>query len=114
MPKIPTIKKRATFVKMNASATRFAVSCFIMQMIKNETPEEVHIGYTVTKKLGNAVVRNKIKRRLREAARRTIPAHAKAGYDYVFIARQKALTCDFAELVSEMEFAFSKIRHTRA
>ncbi|MDX2074002.1 MAG: ribonuclease P protein component [Alphaproteobacteria bacterium] len=113
---IETIKGRANFVRMNTHASRFVVSNFILQMIEvPDMPEgQVRIGYTVTKKLGNAVVRNRIKRRLREAARKTIPTHAKTGRSYVFIARHKALSCDFAELVRDMEFAFSRIRHPGA
>ncbi len=113
--KIETIKGRANFVRMNTSAARFVVSNFILQMM--ETPEigegSVRIGYTVTKKLGNAVLRNRIKRRLREAARKTIPTHAKTGHSYVFIARHKVLECDFTELVRDMEFAFSRIRSSK-
>lgn len=99
---------------MNASAARFVVSGFILQMLKNPLlgEDEVRIGYTVTKKLGGAVVRNRIKRRLREAARRALPTHAKPQHDYVFIARHKALECDFSALVREMEFAFSRIKIT--
>jgi ribonuclease P protein component len=110
--KTETIKGRANFVRMNASAARFIVSNFILQMSENPYIGEnsVRIGYTVTKKLGNAVVRNRIKRRLREAARKTIPTHAKGQRSYVFIARHKVLECDFAELVREMEFAFSRIK----
>lgn len=107
-----TIKDRASFVRMNASASRFVVSNFILQMQENAALAEgsIRIGYTVTKKLGNAVVRNRIKRRLREAARKTVPTHAKPQRDYVFIARHKALGCDFAELVRDMEFALTRIR----
>ena len=47
----------------------------------------VRIGFTATKRIGGAVVRNRAKRRLREAARRLAPLHARAGHDYVFIAR---------------------------
>ena len=109
---IKTITGRANFVRMNASAARFVVSNFILQMSENpDLPKgSVCVGYTVTKKLGNAVLRNRIKRRLREAARKTIPTHAKPQRNYVFIARHKALECDFAELVREMEFAFSRIK----
>ena len=48
------------------------------------------VGYTVTKKIGNAVRRNRIKRRFRAAARAVVPAHAAPGHDYVLIARPGA------------------------
>jgi ribonuclease P protein component len=107
-----TITHRSSFVRMNASAARFVVSSFILQMIENPAlgQDEMRVGYTVTKKLGGAVVRNRIKRRLREAVRKAVPAHAKPQRDYVFIARSKALECEFSELVREMEFAFSRIK----
>lgn len=109
--RIETIKKRATFVQMNAHASRFVVSNFILQMLEDpQIPDgEVRVGYTVTKKIGSAVVRNRVKRRLREAARKALGG-AKGGRHYVFIARAPALTCDFADLVSQMEFAFSRIK----
>jgi len=108
---LDTIKHRKTFVRMNETAARFVVSNFILQMLEDPLipASEVRVGYTVTKKLGNAVVRNRIKRRLREAVKQALPA-AKPGRHYVFIARHKALECDFSELVREMEFAFSRIK----
>ena len=71
----------------------------------------MRVGFTVTKKMGNAVMRNRIKRRLREAVRVVLPKHGVAGHDYVLISRNKALTCDFLELTRDMEFAFSRIIH---
>lgn len=74
------------------------------------SPDQVRIGYTVTKKMGGAVQRNRIKRRLREAARQALITYGKGGHDYVLIARHKALTCDYSELLRDMEFAFSRIK----
>jgi ribonuclease P protein component len=90
------------------------VSSFILQSVKRSENHpipatETRIGFTVTKKMGGAVARNRIKRRLREAARPVIAKLGKSGHDYVVIARQKALTCDFSELMRDMEFAFNKI-----
>lgn len=109
-----TIKNRKDFVAANATTNKFIVSTFILQMFKrSEThpipPDVARIGFTVTKKMGGAVVRNRIKRRLREAARPVFTKYGKAGCDYVIISRQKALTCNFSELTRDMEFAFSKI-----
>jgi ribonuclease P protein component len=108
---IDTLKKRAAFLRMNENAGRFVVSNFILQMAPSPAlpQDELRIGYTVTKKIGNSVVRNRVKRRLREAVKQAA-SRAKGGHHYVFIARHKALNCDFAELVREMEFAFSRIK----
>lgn len=109
--RIETIKERSSFVKLNGES-KFIVSGFILQMGANPKLAEnaARIGFTVTKKMGGAVVRNRIKRRLREASRKVMQIYAKPGYDYVLIARHKALACDFSELVREMEFAFSRIK----
>ena len=111
MTPFTTIRDRASFVRLS-SGNRFVVSCFILLYAPNpeKSQKECRVGYTATKKLGGAVVRNRIKRRLREAVRQVVPVHGKTGYDYVFIARSKVSTCDFSELVREMEFAFSRIK----
>ena len=67
----------------------------------------LHIGagFTATKKIGNAVVRNRAKRRLREAARGLLPQHGKQGWDYVFIARMETADIGWARLLDDMESA---------
>lgn len=69
---------------------------------------EVRFGLTVTKKLGNAVVRNRIKRRLREAFRQAA-AEATPGHDYVLIARKNALLCPFSALIGDVQFALPRV-----
>lgn len=66
-------------------------------------------GYTATKALGNAVKRNRARRRLREAVRRVAGEGARAGFDYVLIAREGALTLDFAAIVEDLRTAFTKV-----
>lgn len=113
---LQTIKNRRDFLSANTSGKKFITNSLILQMVKR-TPDhpvgeiDVRIGFTVTKKMGNAVARNRIKRRLREAARVVLPKHGAPGCDYVVISRHKALTCDFLELTRDMEFAFSRIIH---
>jgi len=70
---------------------------------------DVRFGLTVTKKLGNAVVRNRIRRRLREAFRQAGPGCATAGHDYVLIARTNALLCEFSTLIGDLQFALPRV-----
>ncbi|MEQ3628060.1 MAG: ribonuclease P protein component [Hyphomonas sp.] len=62
-------------------------------------------GFTATKKIGNAVIRNRAKRRLREAARVLLPQHGKPGWDYVFIARMDTADIAWPRLLDDMESA---------
>ena len=62
-------------------------------------------GFTATKKIGNAVIRNRAKRRLREAARQLLPRLGQPGWDYVFIARQDTADIGWPGLLDDMESA---------
>ena len=65
----------------------------------------IRCGFTATRKVGGAVVRNRAKRRLREAARALLPALAHPGYDYVFVARNGAPTSEWARLLDDVKSA---------
>lgn len=111
-----TIKKRRDFLEATASGRKFVTGSFILQMVKRAANHpvpaaETRIGFTVTKKMGGAVIRNRIKRRLREAAKPALLKIGIPGHDYVVISRLKALDCDFCDLKRDMEFAFSRIIH---
>ena len=67
------------------------------------------IGYTVSRKVGNAVCRNRAKRRLRAVAAQVMPAHARDGADYVIIGRVATLTRPFGRLVGDLETALRKL-----
>ena len=67
------------------------------------------MGFTCTKRIGNAVVRNRAKRRMREAARIVAPLYAVAGCDYVFIARGGAAKRAWAALVDDMKTALIRL-----
>jgi len=97
------IRKRADFLAAQAGE-RAGTPSFLL--IRGKTPNglgQMRAGFTVTKKLGKAVTRNRIRRRLREAARRALPEYGVAGYDYVLIARPAAQTRDFALLLDDMK-----------
>jgi len=92
-----------------ASAARGAVLC--QKLARDPAaphapePAAVRAGFTATKRLGGAVVRNRAKRRLREAARALLPVHGEAGCDYVFIARQGAAERPWDRLLDDMKRA---------
>jgi ribonuclease P protein component len=69
----------------------------------------VRVGFTVSRKVGNAVVRNRVRRRLREVARLVI-GQARADLDYVLIGRQGALKRDFAVLQQELVEALKRLK----
>jgi len=69
---------------------------------------EVRIGFTATKKLGGAVVRNRARRRIKAAVQLVAPGHAKPGIDYVFIARAAVLKRPWAKIVADVEQAIDR------
>jgi len=112
--RIDTIKNRRDFLSAAAKGKKFIAGSVILQMIERPEGHPVtsvapRFGFTVTKKMGNAVIRNRIKRRLRAALRQLPPHLALPGCDYVLISRQKALDCAFSDLLRDIEFAFSRI-----
>lgn len=74
---------------------------------------EIGVGFTATKRLGNAVVRNRAKRRMREAARFVLPRLASAGHDFVLIARPPVLTCSFDQITRAIEDGLEKLHRLR-
>lgn len=70
----------------------------------------IRLGITVTRKIGGAVVRNRMKRRFRSLARELLPEKGVPGADHVLIGRQGGLERDFALLRSELESALAKLR----
>lgn len=69
----------------------------------------IRVGFTVTKKIGNAVVRNRMKRRLRALARAILPSAGLAGADYVLIGRAGGVERDFQALSEELRRAAAKL-----
>jgi ribonuclease P protein component len=103
--------KRSEFLRA-ARGKRAGRSAFLLQAVESEA-EEPGIGFTVTKKLGNAPERNRIKRRLREAAR-ACEGRFQPRHDYVLVGRREALGIKFGQLVTELSGALTKIHQTSA
>ena len=72
---------------------------------RGDESELIRVGFTATKRIGGSVVRNRAKRRLREAARRMVPLHARPGHDYVFIARGGTSVRPWERLLDDVKSA---------
>lgn len=84
---IVRLTQRADFLAA-AKAPYRAQGCVVVQMrAREDGSDDIRVGFTATKKVGGAVVRNRAKRRLRAAAQALIPELGVAGHDYVLIAR---------------------------
>lgn len=102
MARLITIKKRADFLRA-ARGRRWGTGNFLVQVRRRGDTADApaRFGFTVTKKLGNAAVRNRIRRRLKAAARELQGAGA-PGHDYVLIARGGAVKAPFHTLRDEI------------
>ena len=97
---IAKITKRSDYLR--ASKSKFLVSeSFILQFHNRKDTKEPRYGITVTKKIGNASKRNKVKRRIRHLIKDFLPKYGKNGYDYVFIAKENLINEDWDKLKLE-------------
>ncbi len=103
---LSVIRKRADFVAANRGL-RVARPGFVLLAHPNGG-RGTRYGVTVTKKIGNAVVRNRMKRRFRELLRAALPAIGLADHDHVLIGREGGVERDFAELREELAMALSR------
>jgi ribonuclease P protein component len=107
-----TLKRRAEFLRVRKGA-RCAVPAFVLEgRVRACLPEpqdaQARFGFTLTRQVGNAVVRNRIRRRLKAAVAGAGP-HARSDFDYVLIARRAALTLPFSTLVADLIDALDRI-----
>jgi ribonuclease P protein component len=107
--RIERLRRRADFLAA-ARAGSFATPGVVVQARNRNDGGSVRVGFTVTKKLGTAVVRNRIKRRLREAARLCLPEAAEPGHDYVLVGRAAGLKRPFDGLQNDIATALKRLR----
>jgi ribonuclease P protein component len=101
------LKRRSDFLRLRDTGRKWVAPTVIVQIGKGEG-ENVRVGLTATKKTGNAVMRNKIKRRLREAIK-IVFADGIAPTDIVLIGRTETATCPFAALVKDLRWCLKRL-----
>ena len=110
---IERLKKRADFLAC-AKAPACARGALVVQARPREDQQPlVRAGFTATRRVGGAVVRNRAKRRMREAARRLLPDLAHPGLDYVFIARGGVTTRPWPRLLDDVKTALLRLAAER-
>jgi ribonuclease P protein component len=92
---------------------RASVGAFVVQARRRAEDGPVRIGFTVSRQVGNAVERNRVRRRLREIVRLSQGGGMHDGHDYVLIGRRAALAAPFAEMRRELDAALSRIHDGR-
>lgn len=117
-PAIETLRRRADFLRA-ARARRQGTASLLLQARRRgpaePTPAEViRVGFTCSRKIGNAVTRNRAKRRLRAVARALLPRLGRPGWDYVLVGRPGAtIERDFALLLNDLQRALERIHAPR-
>lgn len=110
-PGIGRLRRRAEFLAVAASRRKWVAPGMIVQL--GRTPAnpagEIRLGLTASRKVGNAVARNRARRRLRELARNVLPIHAAPGVDLVLIARAETVTRPFADLKKDLETGLRRL-----
>ncbi|NKC29689.1 ribonuclease P protein component [Falsiroseomonas selenitidurans] len=103
----PRLKLRREFKRVAQNGQRVARPGLVLQVLKG-TEAPLRAGFTATKKIGNAVVRNRTKRRLREAARLLLGRDGPQGYDLVLIGRDGTAKRDFRQLLGDLRGALKQ------
>ncbi|MEH6645794.1 ribonuclease P protein component [Sulfitobacter sp.] len=114
-PDLTVLTQRRDFQRA-ARGKRVAMSGFVLQMLPRPEGEVegIRIGYTCSKKVGNAVARNRAKRRLREIARAVLPTEGRVGHDYVLIGRSEATAAlPFSQLLADLHKALAILHGPR-
>ncbi len=112
---IATLTRRRDFIAASRALRQNAPGFILQARARDEDADAPHrVGFTCSKKVGNAVARNRAKRRLREAARMVLPGQARAGWDYVLIGRAEATAArPFPALLADLEAALARAHRSR-
>lgn len=114
LPTYTILARRADFLRA-AQARRQGTQGFMLQArLRGDDSPAIRVGFTCSKKIGNSVMRNRAKRRLREIVRAVLPALAQPGWDYVLVGRPGAtVSRDFDDLKRDLDQALRQIHRER-
>ncbi len=107
------LKRRAEFLRVASKGRKAAVHGLVLQALPRGDDAPARVGFTVTKKVGNAVIRNRTKRRLREAARLLLREEPVGGADLVLIGRDTTRGRPFPLLMDDLRRALHKALPSR-
>ena len=108
LPSPARLKRRAEFLRVAAKGKKAATHGLVLQALSQPEPGPARIGFTVTRKVGNAVVRNRTRRRLKEAVRLELAERPVSGVDLVVIGRDSTRGRDFLDLRDDLRRALRK------
>ena len=108
--RLATIQKRADFLAANRGRRAATPGFVLLVRDREDADTAMRVGFTVTKKIGGAVVRNRMKRRFRALAQEIVPLKGFAGADHVMIGRASGLERDFALLKLDLDNALDRLR----
>lgn len=111
---IETLHNRPDFLR-TAQGRRQGTGSFMLQgRARGDDTTLVRVGFTASKKIGNAVARNRAKRRMRALAREILPAMAQPGWDYVLVAKPDAtVSRDYQDMLTDLGFALRSVHKAR-
>jgi ribonuclease P protein component len=101
---------RGEFLRVAGKGRRFPMPGLVLQALRREDEGPARLGFTVTKKVGNAVVRNRTRRRLKEAARLLLRERPVTGADLVLVGRDATRSQDFALLIDDLRRALERAK----
>lgn len=116
LARLTRLKRRAEFLRVAGKGRKLGRGALLVQVLEgggDEATGNARLGFTATKKLGNAVVRNRAKRRMREAARLELSANPAPGHDIVLVAREPIRAAGFAAIRADLALALHKLGVTR-
>ena len=109
-----TIKKRSEFIRSNKISKKIYTPNLIIQKLESKENDNIpHFGFTITKKIGSAIVRNKIKRRLKSIIRELLKYKGKyfdLGFNYILICKKEIVKVSYDDLENELMDKFKSNR----